>query len=130
MQKQIIGICPICGQNLKATELTCNKCDTKIHGNFNLSKFDYLTTSQQEFALVFIKNAGNIKLIEKELNISYPTVKKNLDELISALGFDKNSLFLPSKMSKDDIYSALRKGDISFEEADRLLKEGDEHEQR
>ncbi|MGM9899838.1 MAG: DUF2089 domain-containing protein [Bacilli bacterium] len=128
MQKKIIGICPICGENLKATELTCNKCDTKIHGDFHLSKFDYLTSSQQEFALVFLKNAGNIKLIEKELNISYPTVKKNLEEVIYALGFDKSDALPTSKLSKEEIYAALRKGDITIEEAENLLKERDNNE--
>lgn len=123
MQKRIIGICPICGENLKATELTCNKCDTKIHGDFHLSKFDYLTSSQQEFVLVFLKNAGNIKLIEKELNISYPTVKKNLDEVIDALGFEKSDVLTPSKLTKEEIYAALRKGDITLEEAEVLLRE-------
>ena len=128
MQKRIIGICPICGENLKATELTCNKCDTKIHGDFHLSKFDYLTSSQQEFVLVFLKNAGNIKLIEKELNISYPTVKKNLDEVIDALGFEKSDVLTPSKLSKEEIYAALRKGDITLDEAEVLLRDRDNND--
>lgn len=123
MNKKVIGTCPVCGENLSVSVLTCEKCDTSIHGNFNLSKFDYLSVSQQEFAFVFIKNGGNIKLIEKELNISYPTVKKNLDDLINALGFEKINETLVDKPSKEDIYKALKSGEISFEEAEEMLKE-------
>lgn len=123
MNKKVIGNCPVCNNKLVVSELKCRECDTSIHGEFNLSRFDYLTPLQQEFALVFIKNSGNIKLIEKELNISYPTVKKNLDEIINALGFEKINIFESDKMSKEEIYRALKNGEINFEEAEVLLKE-------
>ncbi len=123
MNKKIIGTCPVCNNNLTVSVLKCNECNTSIHGEFSLSRFDYLTPSQQEFALVFIKNSGNIKLIEKELNISYPTVKKNLDEIINALGFEKINILESDKMSKEEVYRALKNGEIDFEEAEELLRE-------
>ena len=123
MNKKIIGTCPVCNNNLTVSVLKCNECNTSIHGEFSLSRFDYLTPSQQEFALVFIKNSGNIKLIEKELNISYPTVKKNLDEIINALGFEKINILESDKMSKEEVYRALKNGEIDFEEAEELLSE-------
>ncbi len=123
MNKKIIGNCPVCNANLTVSVLKCNECNTSIHGEFSLSRFDYLTPSQQEFALVFIKNSGNIKLIEKELNISYPTVKKNIDEIIKALGFEKINILESDKMTKEEIYKALKNGEIDFDEAEELLKE-------
>ena len=123
MNKKLIGTCPICNSNLKVSSLKCNNCDTSIHGEFELSKFDYLSPTQQEFVLVFLKNGGNIKLIEKELNISYPTVKKNLDEIISALGFEKINVSEAKKFTKEEVYKALKNGEISFEEAEEYLKE-------
>lgn len=123
MKNKIIGKCPICSQNLTVTELTCNMCNTKISGNFTLSKFDYLTPSQQEFALIFLKNAGNIKMVEKELNISYPTVKKNIDDLISALGFEKINVSAIEKPTKEEVLKALKNGEIGFDEAERILEE-------
>lgn len=123
MKNKIIGKCPICSQNLTVTELTCNMCNTKISGNFTLSKFDYLTPSQQEFALIFLKNAGNIKMVEKELNISYPTVKKNIDDLISALGFEKINVSAIEKPTKEEVLKALKNGEIGFDEAEKILEE-------
>lgn len=128
MRKKLIGMCPVCEEKLMITELKCKSCGTKIQGEFTLGKFDNLTQSQQEFALIFIKNAGNIKLIEKELNISYPTVKKNLEEVITALGFDTIKKGSNVKLTREEIYSALRNKEIGFDEAEAYLLEVDEND--
>ncbi len=36
-----------------------------------------------------MKNQGNIKAVEKEMNISYPTVKKILNDVLVTLGYEK-----------------------------------------
>ena len=61
--------------------------------------------------------------IEKDLNISYPTVKKTLDEIISALGFEKINVTESKKLSKEEVYRALKNGEITFEQAEEYLKE-------
>ena len=86
--------------------------------------FDYLTKDQIDFALVFIKCEGNIKAIEKSLNISYPSVKKNIDELVNALGMkqvieieqDDNK-----ELTREEVGRMLKNGEISFEEAEKIL---------
>lgn len=108
------------GFDLVVTEIQSKKKDITIRGEFQLSKFDYLTKEQQYFIEVFIKNQGNIKQIEKELGISYPTVKKSLEEVTTALGYKVED-------SKDDekrieIFERIRKGDLSIEDAEALLK--------
>ena len=118
MKKKIIGTCPVCQKSLLVSELSCPGCQTKISGEFSLSKFDYLSASQQEFALVFLKNGGNIKAIEKELNISYPTVRKNLDEVIEALGFQKENL----PLTRREILRMLKDGEINFDQAEKMLE--------
>ena len=123
MKKKMLGYCPICDEKLMVSQLKCNECNTKIEGEFSLSKFDYLTVEQQNFALVFLKNAGNIKAIEKELNISYPTVKKNLDEVIKGLGFDEVTINYSEKLTRSDILKMLKNKEITFEEAEGMLKE-------
>ena len=126
MKKKIIGKCPICQGNLIVSELTCTSCNTKINGEFNLSKFDNLTPDQQNFALIFIKNEGNIKLIEKEMNISYPTVKKNLSDLINSLGFEEVNVYENSKMTRDEILAAVKNKEMTLDEAYKLLKENED----
>ncbi len=116
MRKNVLGFCPICNHKMNVKTLRCNSCDTEISGEFELSPFDYLTKEQLDFALVFIKCMGNIKAIEKSLNISYPTVKKNIDDLVTSLGFPKSE-----KLSREDVRKKLKNGEITFEEAEEIL---------
>ena len=121
MKKDVLGKCPICSDELKVTELSCNKCKTKISGEFYLDKFARLDKEKRFFAEIFIKNRGNIKEIEKELGISYPTVRKLLDEVIVALGYSNK--IENTEIEKNEILEKLSKGEISSDEALKLLGE-------
>lgn len=120
MKKNVIGYCPICSSKLAVKTLRCDTCNTELSGEFNLTPFDYLSQDQLHFALVFIKNQGNIKMIEKQLNISYPTVKKNLDELCRALGFSEMTEE-EAKPSRESVRIKLKNKEITFEEAEKIL---------
>lgn len=117
MKKQVIGYCPICNNKLIVKTLRCEHCDTEISGEFELSAFDYLSKDMLDFALVFIKCEGNIKAIEKTLNISYPSVKKNIDELKKSLGFEETEY----KLTREEVARKLKNGEITIEEAEALL---------
>lgn len=123
MEKEVLGKCPVCGDDLEVTKLGCNNCYTNIEGNFSLCKFCKLTKDQKNFIEVFIKNRGNIKEIEKELGISYPTVRNKLEDVIVALGYSPK--YTESKVDKKEILEKLSNEEISSEEAIKLLK-GDE----
>lgn len=84
-KKKFEGVCPCCENHMKVTEYTCKKCGIKISGNFQKSNFWNLDVIQLKFAEIFLKNRGNIKDVEKELGISYPSVKKLLDGLVQTL---------------------------------------------
>jgi hypothetical protein len=119
MKREVIGVCPVCSANLLATKLSCNQCHTEISGEFTLSKFSYLNRDELYFVETFIRVQGNIKEMERELNVSYPTVKKNLDAIITKLGF------APVKPVQDDeaeILAKLKNKEISVDEALDLLR--------
>ncbi len=122
MQKHVIGECPICSHDLFVTKLECSHCHSEISGQFQLSKFNYLSKERLYFIELFIKNKGNIKQLEKELKVSYPTVKKMLKEAIEALGY-KVEEDDTDERDRDEILDKLAKGEISSEEALKLLKE-------
>lgn len=115
----VIGECPICASDLSVAKLKCSHCNTEISGEFQLSKFNYLSKEHLYFIEVFIKNKGSIKTIEKELGISYPTVKKTLDEVIVSLGYEPSE---EDKVKKEELWSKLEKGEISAQEAAKLIK--------
>lgn len=121
MKKEVIGKCPVCQSELKVTEITCKKCKTKISGEFDLCKFCKLDTEQKYFAEVFIKNRGNIKEIEKELGVSYPTVRRLLNEVISSLGYKSQGGV--TSVNKTEVLEKLSKGEITSDEALKILNE-------
>ncbi len=119
MIRNVIGECPICQSDLNVTRLKCSNCNTEISGEFQLSKFSYLSKEHLYFIEVFIKNKGNIKQIEKELGISYPTVKRNLDEVIVSLGYEVSN---EEKANKEEIFRRLENGEITASEAVKLMR--------
>lgn len=88
---EVIGRCPMCESELLVTHLRCQQCGTGLEGAFQLTKFDRLSREQLRFIDVFIKNRGVIRDVERELQISYPTVRSRLDEVIRALGYDASA---------------------------------------
>jgi hypothetical protein len=120
MNYRIITRCPVCNSKLKVTRLKCLKCGTTIENEFELSKFSYLSTEELNFIEVFMKCRGNIKDVEKELGISYPTVRAKLDDVITALGYQVEKK--PS-VNSSEVLEKLEKGEITAEEAVNLLKE-------
>ena len=93
--------------------------DTVIENDFRLNKFDYLSEQELFFIETFIRCRGNIKEVEKELKISYPTVRSRLDEVIEKLGY--KPVPAPDNKKKE-ILDALERGEITPEEALEQMK--------
>lgn len=81
--------CPVCNEKMTITRLACPTCGTAIEGEFTGCRFCELSPEESRFLLAFIKNRGSIKDVEKELGVSYPTVRAALDSLIAALGLNQ-----------------------------------------
>ncbi len=124
MAHELIGKCPVCSQELEVTKLNCRYCGTSIEGNFEICKFCRLEPEQKNFIEVFIKCRGNIKEVEKELGISYPTVRSKLDQVIKSLGYDVAVVPEDDKGKKrKDVLDMLNSGELSSKEAVKILKE-------
>src|SRR5690242_6353002 len=114
--------CPVCDHELRISKLTCTYCPTKIEGEFKSCKFCKLPNEQLIFIEAFIKCRGNIKEVEKELGISYPTVRSRLDSVIEALGYssdkERGSIqdFDEESLRRQEILEALNRGEISAQE--------------
>ena len=123
MAHDLIGKCPVCNENLQITKLKSPHYRTEISGNFQLDKFLRLDKEQLEFVEVFIKSRGNIKEVEREMGISYPTVRNKLDDVIGALGY--NAEESPDDVTAEkrkEILDSLEKGEIDSKEAVELLQ--------
>ncbi len=125
MAREALGKCPVCGENTQITTIYCSDCGTKIEGHFELCRFCRLTDEQKSFIETFIKCRGNIKEVEKELGISYPTVRNRLDDAANALGYESPQGTLQEEENLNrrmEILDELENGRISVEDALNLLK--------
>jgi len=113
--------CPSCDGKVIITELCCTDCKTSIKGSFNLSEFSLLSREEEYFLRVFLAARGNIKEVERQLSISYPTVKSKLENLLSKLGL--GDLQNEVKKRRLEIVEKLERGEIPAQEAIKLLKE-------
>ena len=122
MANPVIGRCPICKESLRVVRLECEACGTRLEGSFTLGRFHSLAADQLEFLETFIRARGNFKDVERELGISYPTVRARLDAVIRALGF-------PSQVEPDreverrkEILREIAEGKIAPDDAATLLE--------
>ncbi len=114
--------CPVCGEELTVTRLTCDSCKTELSGQFPKCRYCALDDRLSEYLEIFLRCQGNIKEIERMMGISYPTVKNLTDELLGALGLspvvaDKKS----QPMSITEVLDKLEAGEITSKEAAALL---------
>jgi len=119
MKHEVIGICPVCQEQLSVTRLSCEHCHTEINGDFSLSKFAYLNKEELYFIEAFLKAEGNIKEMERSLEVSYPTVKKLLSNVLNKMGYESK---LVIQTDEKDVLERLRLKEISVKEATELLK--------
>jgi hypothetical protein len=86
--RPLILKCPSCNGDLAVAKLHCHSCDIAVEGDFNIPPLLRLSRAQLDFVEVFLKNRGIIREVERELGVSYPTVRARLDEVLDAIGFN------------------------------------------
>ncbi len=119
MMKKSLTTCPVCGGKLRTVEYRCNSCGTVIRGNFDSCEFCGLDEENLNFLRLFLKSRGNLSVIAKALGVSHPTARQKLDQLLRALGYETGE-----KSDIKDVLDLLDSGEISAEEAIKLLKGG------
>ena len=114
------GVCPICGEKMIITKLHCHNCNTSLEGNFTVPRISRLSEEQQAFVEIFLKCRGNLKEVGKEIELSYPTVRNRLDEVIKALGYNVKSDYIDEEKIQNkrlSILDSIENGELSVEEA-------------
>jgi len=117
--------CPVCGGELVVTALSCNECDTRIEGRFYSGIFSHLSEEQLDFVERFVRNEGKITRMEQDLDLSYPTIRNRLHEVIRTMGYEpgEDEFAGLSDEERKQILDDLDKGAIDYEEALRLIED-------
>jgi hypothetical protein len=87
MPHDVISTCPVCSSELAVTRLHCRSCGTTLEGDFSVGRFGRLSRDQVTLLESFLRSRGNLRDMERELGISYPTVRSRVEALVRALGF-------------------------------------------
>ncbi len=118
-KKKLIGKCPVCDGSLYISELSCHDCEVKIRGEFEIPPFSRLDETEREFLMLFLRSRGSLRDVQRELTLSYPTVRNRLDALLAKMGI------ISARASQEEINEVLDKlesGDLSAEDAVKLIR--------
>jgi hypothetical protein len=116
-------LCPVCGDPLTITRLHCRSCDTVLEGQFEAGRFGLLSAEQREFVETFIRCEGKLNRMERVMELSYPTLRSRLAEVIQQMGFQAEPEAPEiSDEERHAILDRLAAGELSSEEAMRILE--------
>lgn len=78
-------VCPSCDHKLNVSQMKCPECTTEVNGNYELPVLLKLNREEQDFILNFFLSSGSIKEIAKQSELSYPTMRNKMDDLIEKI---------------------------------------------
>jgi len=122
---EIPASCPVTGGPLIATELSSLDGSIKLRGRFRLPPAALLDPDNHRILEVFLRSRGVITTMEKELGLSYPTVRARIDNLLLELGLRPYRTSQPSRReaaAKRGVLEQLERGEITAEQAKSKLK--------
>jgi hypothetical protein len=134
MAHDVISTCPVCSSELAVTRLHCGSCGTTLEGEFSVGRFGRLNRDQLALLEGFLRSRGNLREMERELGISYPTVRSRVEALVQALGFGERAdaedfgdtqpepAASATPVSREAILESLARHEISAEDAAAAIR--------
>ena len=110
----------LCGEApLVVERVRLSGSDTSISGSFELPPLARLSSQDQVFVMVFVRNHGSIKEMEKVFGISYPTVKNRLNRISAQLDLVETD----PVPTQTEVLAQLQRGEISASDAIERLSQ-------
>jgi hypothetical protein len=138
MPHDVISTCPVCSNELSVTRLHCRSCGTTLEGEFSVGRFGRLSREQLALLESFLRSRGNLREMERELGISYPTVRSRVEALVRALGFGPRAdadepvaeagaetagAVIDTAAARKDVLERLARHEIGAEEAAATIRD-------
>jgi hypothetical protein len=133
---------PITNEELIVTRLENRARGLVLEAEFSLGWVGKLTPEQLEFAGLLLRYRGNVQKLATELGVAYNTARSRLDAIVEALGGtpeetqprhdsvppspDRSppdrAAELQQTVLRQTVLQQLERGEVSFEDAMRMLK--------
>jgi hypothetical protein len=117
--------CPICHSTLSIARLHCNSCGSSLEGDFRLGGWAGLAPEQLAFIETFVRCEGKLNRMEKEVGLSYPTLRNRLQEIIRLMGYEPGAQE-DSEEDRRRVLEDVAAGRMSAQEAVHQLKKSKE----
>ena len=123
MKRKILEACPSCGGDFDVTRIQCTSCAMEVSSHFSTCKFCTLSPEDLQFFETFIKSRGNVKEMERELEISYWSIRSQLNELIEKLGFESEPDQEAEQLQQErySILEQVNQGELDASTAAKML---------
>ena len=112
--------CPVCGDTLAVSRLTCDSCGTDLVGEFARCAFCALSDADLDLLRVFLASRGNVREVGKYLGVSYPTARARITALLVRLGLAPTDQ-AEDGLTRAQILAEVRSGALTPAEAADLL---------
>lgn len=112
--------CPVCGEQLHLTRLSCQGCGTELSGDFESCEFCALSAADRDLLKLFLGSRGNLKAMERQLGVSYPTVRARVDSVLVRLGVEAREPQLETD-TRLGVLQALARGEVDLDQAQARL---------
>lgn len=111
--------CTVCSGQLQVREMACPACDVQVSGEFGFPRLLRLSSKNLMLAEALVLSGGNLKALAQSLGISYPTLRKRVDDLIGELG----KLRAEDERRIDEILRGVEAGTIPAAKGTRMIRE-------
>lgn len=126
-----VPFCPVCRESMNVSELVCPRCEVTVGGDFASCRFCRLAPDALQFVETFLRCEGNLSRVEKEIGLSYPTLRNRLHGALEALGLrgetetraEPTEAPVPADNRRQVILVRLAAGEIDAAQAAQLLNE-------
>ena len=122
--RKLLEVCPACSGELIVTQQSCTRCNTSVVGTFQPTIFSRLSPESLAFVEAFVRNRGNVKEMERELGLSYWTIRNRLNDVIGELGLEareEDAAEIEATLRRQEILAQLDNGEIDVSRATELL---------
>ena len=97
-------------------KLECPACDAQVRGDFDPCPVCRLEGEQRRLFDLFLAARGNLKQVQRELGVSYPTTRQRTEEMFRQL--ERGGPVVDPK----EVLASVRAGELSVADAERLLR--------